>query len=206
MWTDSQRVFHQDMDKHVQQLKQRQAHLWQTQADRHICSDVQRLSSEIRLPFLSLSCCLSLSVMHTCTQTEASGQIHRRTTQFWGPELHLLTVCLMIINEPSRVGREALSHPLHRQEEDWEPQGHPTVSISLPNDSSCSLTCTNVRIQYIHAHRQSGTQRTMPRSPSYTAGGNINTHRHAHTWDHLEKTCYKILHCICLLDTFTFQM
>lgn len=41
----------------------------------------------------------------------------------------------MIINEPSWAGREALSHPLHRQEEDWEPQGHPTVSITLPNDS-----------------------------------------------------------------------
>lgn len=52
----------------------------------------------------------------------------------------------MIINEPSWVGWEVLSHPLHRQEEDWEPQGHPSVSITLPNDSSSSLKsmCTHI--------------------------------------------------------------
>lgn len=33
------------------------------------------------------------------------------------PRQRVLTVCLMIINEPSWVGREPLSHPLHRQEE-----------------------------------------------------------------------------------------
>lgn len=49
----------------------------------------------------------------------------------------------MIINEPSWAGREALSHFFHRQEEDWEPQGHPTVSITLPNDSLCSLSLTH---------------------------------------------------------------
>ena len=77
------------------------------------------------------------------------------TTLSWGSEQHILTMCLMIINEPSWIGREALSHPFHRQEEDWEPQGHPSVSIILPNDFSPSLTRTHV---CAHVPTESGTK------------------------------------------------
>lgn len=95
---------------------------------------------------------LTLSNTHTQSHTQTSAHTRKRTTLSWGPEQHLLTVCLMIINEPSWVGREALSHPLHRQEEDWEPQGHPTVSITLPNNSSPSFTCTYACVCTKYAH------------------------------------------------------
>lgn len=139
----------------------RQAYLWQAQADKHMLRHAAVIRDKASC---SVSILLSLTLSDINIHAQTSTCTHRCNSLSWGSEQHLLTVCLMIINEPSWVGREALSYPLHRQEEDWEPQGHPTVSITLPNDFSCSSTYTHAC-----AHTSAHTKCTPPCSQSYTS-------------------------------------
>lgn len=121
----------------------------------NICSHVVPIKDKAFI--FSLRCCLSLL---SYRYMQANVQHTRTHPMSLGPTQHLLTMCLMIINEPSWVEWEALSHLFYWQEEDWEPQGHSTVSITLPNDSSCSLSCMRSHTFWT----QSDTKSPMPGS------------------------------------------